>query len=177
MTIKVSNSRRLESVTSMLVLLASTVPFNVHGKEVESHKSEIIYAATIGKAIDVYDLSRGVVFSEGAEYLSRRDGLHETEFAGRFVDCGTRAFYCIRGGLYAVVPKSIVGQNKWSSHSVRCRSQLPITQRSQNAISCTFKNRTTSFQYDVQRGIVSYKNLVASQPEFVLVGDRGLFGR
>jgi hypothetical protein len=156
----------------------SSMPLEAAGGTDErwSPDREYLYAATVGRRVDVYDMVGRRVYTEGHEYLARRDGRHYTEFAGALLICTTSAYYCLRGGIYAVVPTTINGQSRWSSHDVRCQSSVPLQAQTVNTITCHFKSHWTRFQYEGDRGILSYVNS-GDEVEFKLVGERGLFSR
>ena len=145
------------------------------GAELGHSENEVLYAANTGGRVEVYDLKLRRFFVEGQEYLARRDGHHFGEFAGQLVDCGTATHYCVRGGIYVVVPRNISGQRRWSSHGIRCRSMAPLGSNLENTITCAFSKRSTSFRYEGRRGLLSYDDADNEAIRFELVGERGLF--
>ena len=135
---------------------------------------EYIYKSTTDGRVEVFSLSKKFVYSEGAEYLLRRDGRHRGEFAGQIVICSSNRYQCIRGGVYAVVPAAPAGEEHWSFRGITCSADAPLSRNKGNTVRCTFRGMTTVFSYDVARGIVSYGNNGNNEREFELVGDRGL---
>ena len=169
--------RRVILVASV-VALSSIEAADSKGAQVNSSVTpigEVLYKASSGHRVDVFDLTKRYVFIEGDDYLARRDGRHQTEFAGPILYCTNAKYFCIRGGISAVVPRTLNRQTEWIFAHVACRSTDGLTQTGINRVTCTFRGATTEFAYERERGIVRYMRQGSGEPEFLLVGDHGLF--
>src|SRR6266446_3846017 len=100
---------------------------------------EYIYKSTTDGRVEVFSLSKKFVYSEGAEYLLRRDGRHRGEFAGQIVICSSNRYQCIRGGVYAVVPAAPAGEEHWSFRGITCSADAPLSRNKGNTVRCTFR--------------------------------------
>jgi hypothetical protein len=137
---------------------------------------EYLYKAESGRRVDVFNLTRRYTYLESDDYLDRRDGRHDTEFAGQIMYCVRTKYFCIRGGIYAVVPRVISGQTDWAFRDVTCHARTRLSDVGINEITCTFRGSGTAFKYEQKKGIISYSDTGAEATEFKLVGSRGLFG-
>ena len=137
---------------------------------------EYLYKATGGRRVDVFNLTRRFAYLESDDYLDRRDGRHDTEFSGQIMYCVRTRYFCIRGGIYAVVPRLISGQTDWKYREITCHARTALSDVGINEITCTFRGGGTAFNYEQKKGIVSYSDAGAGATEFTLVGSRGLFG-
>lgn len=138
---------------------------------------EIYYRATTGGRLAVFNLTRAFVYMEGSAYLERRDGRHHGHFAGPIELCSDTSYLCVRGGLYAVIPKDLKGQSEWSHDGVRCRLRSTAAHSTVLSVICSFRGKSTAFKYDQERGIVSYGETAGDEGEFRLVGTKGLLAR
>jgi len=137
--------------------------------------NEYVYQAKAGQRVDVFDLTKPFVYFESAEYLARRDGRHSGDLGGKVILCSNARYFCIRGGIYAAIPRELSKQTSWKRGGLSCHSQLGLSDKIKNDVTCALNGAATSFVYDKSRGILSYGSSAHMPDEFELVGTCGLF--
>ena len=137
---------------------------------------EYLYKYKYGKRVDVFNTTKNYIYVESDDYIARRDGVHDTEFAGQIMYCTGSKYYCVRGGIYAVVPRLINGQTDWAFRNVFCHTKARISKFIINKITCKYRGIGTDFYYDKNKGIISYSNIGEPSSETILIGNVGLFG-
>ncbi len=135
---------------------------------------EYLYQAKVGQRVEVFDVKKRFVYFEGAEYMIR--GQHSGEFRGNIIVCSDARYFCIRGGIYAAIPKELSNQTQWVTNGIHCHSDDGLSKSAANSITCVFKRETTRFLYVEANGILSYGSSTRNIDEFKLVGRCGLFG-
>jgi len=139
-------------------------------------RNEVIYRLEGATVLEVFNLERLWVSSEGVSYLKRRNGRYG-EFGGSFEICSNEEYYCLSGGIAAAIPKKFAGQTTWQFAGQSCRATLPLIEGQTVSIKCTSGSWSNELTYSQSLGIVAYTKLVSSMERFNVVGEAGLFAQ
>ena len=140
-----------------------------------SHKDEeVIYRKKNTSLLDVFNLTKLHFSSEPINYLKNRNFKYG-EFGGLIMDCSNEEYYCLIGGIGAVIPKKFTGQKEWELQNNKCHSENPLTLEQTAIITCSSKGWSNRFVYSTAKGITSYTYEAEPQIEYELVDEKGLF--
>lgn len=143
-------------------------------KSSPAQENEIIYLQEGTNLVTVFNIEELRVSHEDIEYLEKRDFKYG-EFGGGISFCSNDEFYCLKGGIIAVVPRHPPDRDSWSHSGVECT--LIASNLDQSTIDCRRNEHSVCFVYSTQKGILSYSVSYDPNDRFILLGNEGLFAR
>ena len=160
------------SLTVLLVVFATL------GCAADSHARsrpvESIYRKGETSVLEVFNHKKSWYSMEGLGYLRRHDEKYG-EWGGSFQDCSNEEYFCLRGWIGIVIPRSFSGQTQWQFGELSCRAPSPLTPGQTANFGCGSGPTINQFSFSQERGLISY--VKGTEPDFTytLVDGEGLF--
>jgi hypothetical protein len=134
-----------------------------------------IYESSIDERAEVFNLETMTMSTQSKSHANI--GRLDSEFAGPFLNCSNKSYFCISGTLNISIPIN-ASLTSWYFNGQNCKIVSRSNADGKAIIECTSIKEVSSIlaQYSINEGIISYRRQnVGDDAVFRTKGGCGLF--